>query len=169
MFSVGHGATLNTDGKVELDALIMEGKTLASGAVSSVKNIANPVSLARAVMEKVFYISSYSDLVLLMISFCGIVFINNSYIFSCFYISSLMLQTSHVMLTDTGANLFAESIGFKTVPTDELVGQYELKEWKAHKNYGSEVVKDYNFQWYVSPLLDSMFSFLIFTFHSGIS
>lgn len=51
----GHGAALNTDGEVELDAIIMDGRTLASGAVSSVKNIANPVSLARAVMEKVLY------------------------------------------------------------------------------------------------------------------
>lgn len=52
-FSVGHGAVLNKDGEVELDAIIMDGRTLATGAVSSVKNIANPVSLARAVMEKV--------------------------------------------------------------------------------------------------------------------
>lgn len=49
----GHGAALNADGDVELDAIIMDGQTLASGAVSSVKNIANPVTLARAVMEKV--------------------------------------------------------------------------------------------------------------------
>lgn len=49
----GHGATLNIDGEVELDAIIMDGRTLACGAVSSVKNIANPVTLARAVMEKV--------------------------------------------------------------------------------------------------------------------
>ncbi|XP_072247238.1 isoaspartyl peptidase/L-asparaginase [Leuresthes tenuis] len=52
VFNAGHGATLNIDGEVELDAIIMDGKTLATGAVSSVKNIANPVSLARAVMEK---------------------------------------------------------------------------------------------------------------------
>lgn len=44
---------LNSEGEVELDAIVMDGKTLRSGAVSSVKNIANPVSLARAVMEKV--------------------------------------------------------------------------------------------------------------------
>lgn len=44
---------LNTYGEVELDAIIMEGKTLGAGAVSSVRNISNPVSLARAVMEKV--------------------------------------------------------------------------------------------------------------------
>lgn len=51
--AVGHGAVLNTDGEVELDAMIMEGKTLGAGAVSSAINVANPVSLARAVMEKV--------------------------------------------------------------------------------------------------------------------
>ena len=49
----GHGAVLNADGEVELDAIIMDGSSLGSGAVSSVQNIANPVSLARAVMEKV--------------------------------------------------------------------------------------------------------------------
>ena len=47
---------------MELDAIIMDGRTLASGAVSSVKNIANPVSLARAVMEKVLS---------LITDFCG--------------------------------------------------------------------------------------------------
>lgn len=44
---------MNADGDVELDAIIMDGRTLGSGAVSSVKNIPNPVTLARAVMEKV--------------------------------------------------------------------------------------------------------------------
>ncbi|KAG7276960.1 hypothetical protein CRUP_016450 [Coryphaenoides rupestris] len=48
----GHGAVLNADGAVELDAVIMDGSTLGCGAVSCVQNIANPVSLARAVMEK---------------------------------------------------------------------------------------------------------------------
>ncbi|XP_041645924.1 isoaspartyl peptidase/L-asparaginase isoform X1 [Cheilinus undulatus] len=52
VFNAGHGAALNSDGEVELDAIIMDGRTLANGAVSSVKNIANPVTLARAVMEK---------------------------------------------------------------------------------------------------------------------
>uniref|UniRef100_A0A3B3X3U4 Isoaspartyl peptidase/L-asparaginase n=1 Tax=Poecilia mexicana TaxID=48701 RepID=A0A3B3X3U4_9TELE len=55
-FNAGYGATLNIDGEVELDAIIMDGRTLASGAVSCVKNIANPVSLARAVMEKTSHV-----------------------------------------------------------------------------------------------------------------
>uniref|UniRef100_A0A3B4GWT7 Isoaspartyl peptidase/L-asparaginase n=1 Tax=Pundamilia nyererei TaxID=303518 RepID=A0A3B4GWT7_9CICH len=98
VFDAGHGAVLNKDGEVELDAIIMDGRTLATGAVSSVKNIANPVSLARAVMEK----------------------------------------TSHVMLTSQGANLFAESIGISTVPTETLVTEYERREWeKAHDTVGA--------------------------------
>ncbi|XP_071492653.1 isoaspartyl peptidase/L-asparaginase-like [Diadema antillarum] len=46
------GADLNYDGEVELDAIIMEGKELRSGAVTCVQNIKNPISLARKVMER---------------------------------------------------------------------------------------------------------------------
>lgn len=44
---------LNVKGEVEMDAIVMDGKTLGSGAVSAVRNIANPVQLARLVMDKV--------------------------------------------------------------------------------------------------------------------
>lgn len=47
---------LNSDGEVELDSIIMDGETLAAGAVACVRNITNPVSLARAVMEKVCFL-----------------------------------------------------------------------------------------------------------------
>jgi beta-aspartyl-peptidase (threonine type) len=52
LFNAGKGAVFNNDGKNEMDACIMDGKTLASGAVASVQNIKNPVKLARAVLEK---------------------------------------------------------------------------------------------------------------------
>uniref|UniRef100_A0A8C8VJH5 Isoaspartyl peptidase/L-asparaginase n=1 Tax=Pelusios castaneus TaxID=367368 RepID=A0A8C8VJH5_9SAUR len=52
VFDAGHGAVLNADGYVELDAIIMNGKTLAAGAVSCIKNISNPVTFACSVLEK---------------------------------------------------------------------------------------------------------------------
>ncbi|XP_073531619.1 isoaspartyl peptidase/L-asparaginase isoform X2 [Phyllobates terribilis] len=51
-FNAGHGSVLNEEGEVEMDAIIMDGKDLSSGAVSAVKCIANPIKLARLVMEK---------------------------------------------------------------------------------------------------------------------
>lgn len=51
-FNAGRGSVLNIKGEVEMDALVMDGKTLGSGAVSAVRNIANPIQLARLVMDK---------------------------------------------------------------------------------------------------------------------
>ena len=50
-FDAGFGSVLNSEGEIELDAAIMDGKTLKAGAVAAVKNVKNPVSLARKVME----------------------------------------------------------------------------------------------------------------------
>lgn len=50
-FNAGHGAALNENGIHELDASIMDGTTLAAGAVCAARHIRNPVLAARAVME----------------------------------------------------------------------------------------------------------------------
>jgi beta-aspartyl-peptidase (threonine type) len=52
LFNAGKGAVFTADGTCELDASIMDGRTQAAGAVAGVKRIKNPISLARAVMEK---------------------------------------------------------------------------------------------------------------------
>jgi L-asparaginase / beta-aspartyl-peptidase len=52
LFNAGRGSVFTHDGKNEMDASIMEGKSLMAGAVSSVRNVKNPVSLARLIMEK---------------------------------------------------------------------------------------------------------------------
>ena len=71
--SVGYGGVPNLLGKVELDASIMDGRTLKTGAVGAVKGYPHVISIARMVMEK----------------------------------------TPHVMLVGSGAELFAEAMGFK--------------------------------------------------------
>jgi beta-aspartyl-peptidase (threonine type) len=50
-FNAGRGAALNTECQVELDASIMDGRTLCAGAVGAVKNLRNPVRVAKRIME----------------------------------------------------------------------------------------------------------------------
>lgn len=51
-FDAGVGAVLNQDGEVELDAGIMDGQTLAYGAVAGVKTIQNPIQVAYRLMAQ---------------------------------------------------------------------------------------------------------------------
>ncbi|HET7395012.1 MAG TPA: isoaspartyl peptidase/L-asparaginase family protein [Gammaproteobacteria bacterium] len=50
LFNAGTGSTLNTLGRVETDAAIMDGASLRAGAIAAVSGIRNPVRLAHAVM-----------------------------------------------------------------------------------------------------------------------
>jgi beta-aspartyl-peptidase (threonine type) len=51
-FDAGRGSFLNRDGKVQLDALIMDGGTLRAGGVGCVERIANPVRAARKILSE---------------------------------------------------------------------------------------------------------------------
>jgi beta-aspartyl-peptidase (threonine type) len=51
-FDAGRGSFLNREGKVQLDALIMDGATLKTGGVGCVEHIANPVRAARKVLSE---------------------------------------------------------------------------------------------------------------------
>ena len=52
LFNAGKGAVFTSEGINELDAAIMDGKTLAAGSIAGVRTIKNPITAARAVMEK---------------------------------------------------------------------------------------------------------------------
>ena len=51
-FNAGKGAVFTHDGTNELDASIMDGRTMTAGAVAGLKHVKNPIRLARLVMEK---------------------------------------------------------------------------------------------------------------------
>jgi beta-aspartyl-peptidase (threonine type) len=51
-FDAGRGSYLNRSGDVQMDAIVMDGRTLDFGAVAAVRTIAHPVTLARYVMER---------------------------------------------------------------------------------------------------------------------
>ena len=48
-FDAGKGAFLNDEGKIELDAIVMDGTDLSIGSVAAVQNVKNPVQLANAI------------------------------------------------------------------------------------------------------------------------
>ena len=51
LFNAGHGAVFNHEGNIELDASIMEGRTLNAGAVAAITQIKSPIKLANAVLD----------------------------------------------------------------------------------------------------------------------
>jgi beta-aspartyl-peptidase (threonine type) len=51
LFNAGTGSTLNSLGKIEMDAAIMEGHSLRAGAVAAVSGVKNPINLARRALE----------------------------------------------------------------------------------------------------------------------
>ncbi|MEM6450421.1 MAG: isoaspartyl peptidase/L-asparaginase family protein [Cyanobacteria bacterium P01_D01_bin.105] len=52
LYNAGRGSVLNENGQVEMDAALMNGSDLKAGAVTCVKNIKNPISLARQVLDQ---------------------------------------------------------------------------------------------------------------------
>jgi len=50
-FDAGIGSHLNRDGRAQLDAILMDGRTLQAGAVAAVERVRNPIRLARRVLE----------------------------------------------------------------------------------------------------------------------
>jgi beta-aspartyl-peptidase (threonine type) len=64
LFNAGRGAVFAADGTNQLDAAIMDGKTMQAGAVADVQKTRHPIAVARAVMEHsshVFLIGSGAD------------------------------------------------------------------------------------------------------------
>ena len=60
-FNAGRGAVFTHDGRNELDASIMDGASLKAGAVAGVHRVRNPITLARAVMERSPHVMMVGD------------------------------------------------------------------------------------------------------------
>jgi beta-aspartyl-peptidase (threonine type) len=71
LFNAGCGSVLNEFGRVELDAGIMDGRDLGAGAVAAVSNIANPVQLARLVMDGNEHVMLIGEGAMRFAAWCG--------------------------------------------------------------------------------------------------
>ncbi len=56
LFNAGYGSVLNLAGEVEMDAAIMDGQSGAFGGVGAIQKVANPVSVARKVLEETAHV-----------------------------------------------------------------------------------------------------------------
>ncbi|MEQ1764647.1 MAG: isoaspartyl peptidase/L-asparaginase [Pyrinomonadaceae bacterium] len=61
LFNAGRGSVFTHEGKNEMDAAIMDGSSLKAGAVAFVRNVKNPIKLARLVMEKTEHVLLAGD------------------------------------------------------------------------------------------------------------
>ncbi len=82
LFNAGKGAVFTHEGTNELDASIMEGKSLKAGAVAGVKHIRNPIELARLVMEKSPHVLLAGDGAEAFAKQQGIAFVDQKYFFT---------------------------------------------------------------------------------------
>jgi beta-aspartyl-peptidase (threonine type) len=82
LFNAGKGAVFNSEGKQEMDASIMDGKTLNSGAVAGVNHIKNPIIAARIVMDSSKHVMLSGKGAELLVKKFGVEMVDSSYFFT---------------------------------------------------------------------------------------
>ena len=82
LFNAGKGAVYNSEGNQEMDASIMDGNTLNSGAVAGVNHIKNPILAARIVMDSSSHVMLSGKGAEIMVKKYGIEMVDSSYFFT---------------------------------------------------------------------------------------
>ena len=82
LYNAGKGSVFTAEGRVELDASIMNGVNLSAGAVAEVTNIKNPISAARAVMEKSEHVLLVGRGAEAFAKMCGLELVEQDYYFT---------------------------------------------------------------------------------------
>ena len=82
LFNAGKGAVFTHDGKNEMDAAVMDGRTLMAGAVAGVTTIRNPISAARAVMEKSEHVMMFGQGAEIFAKQAGLQIVNPKYFYT---------------------------------------------------------------------------------------
>jgi len=82
LFNAGKGAVYNSEGNQEMDAAIMDGKTLNAGAIAGVNHIKNPILAARMVMDSSKHVMLSGKGAEIMAEKYGIEMVDSSYFFT---------------------------------------------------------------------------------------
>lgn len=82
LFNAGRGSVFNHEGKNEMDAAIMDGSRLKAGAVAFVRNVKNPIKLARLVMERTEHVLLAGDGAIQFAEEMGVELEDNTYFFT---------------------------------------------------------------------------------------
>jgi beta-aspartyl-peptidase (threonine type) len=101
VFNAGCGSVLNENGKVEMDAAIMDGRDLSAGAVAAVDNIANPVQLARLVMTESEHVMLIAEGAMRFADHCGMARVPEDYFYTPDRVEQLhQARLKHRMMLD---------------------------------------------------------------------
>jgi len=101
LFNAGCGSVLNENGRVEMDAAIMDGRDLSAGAVAAIENIANPVQLARLVMSKSEHVMLIGEGAMRFADHCGMFRTPENYFYTAERIEQLkQAQLKHKIMLD---------------------------------------------------------------------
>ncbi|MGB3008111.1 MAG: isoaspartyl peptidase/L-asparaginase [Chitinophagaceae bacterium] len=122
LFNAGKGSVFAKDGSQEMDASIMDGKTLKAGAVSAVRHIKNPVDLAYAVMTKSQHVMLNGHGAYDFALANGIETAPDEYFFSQFrYDQWKQIQGTDEAILDHNVNVIDKS-SFAKAPADKKFG-----------------------------------------------
>ena len=123
LFNAGRGSVFTHDGKNEMDAAIMDGSTLKAGAVAFVRNVKNPISLARLVMERTEHVLLAGDGAIQFAEELGVELRDNSYFFTQHRWQQLedaiavgRVQLDHAGTKETDAAYRSQEGGFTPAP-----------------------------------------------------
>jgi beta-aspartyl-peptidase (threonine type) len=81
-FNAGKGASYTSDGTVELDASIMDGRTMKAGGIAAARHIKNPISMARIVLEKTPHVLVAGEGVTALAQEMGVPWVPESYFYT---------------------------------------------------------------------------------------
>jgi len=116
-FDAGRGSFLNRDGKVQLDALIMDGATLRAGGVGCVERVRNAVRVARKVLEESPHCYFVGEGAERFAAEHGIALIDNA---------ELVIERERKRLDDIRKNGMPEELADLTLSSHDTVGAIAL-------------------------------------------